>query len=120
MSRPIVVTVCMGSSSESWEPYQPPLPWHSRAGGGAVHSIMSGCEQPQQRSRLLDHLVGPGKQRGRDFKAECLGGLEVDYELKARRLDNRQVGRFLTFEDTPSIPSCFSTYFIAICAVTHQ
>src|SRR5262249_6323057 len=32
MSRPIVVTVCMGSSSESWELYQPPLPWHSRAG----------------------------------------------------------------------------------------
>src|SRR5262249_482417 len=43
MSRPIVVTVCMDSSSESWEPYQPPLPWHSRAGGGAVHSITSGC-----------------------------------------------------------------------------
>src|SRR5919198_197971 len=41
MSRPIVVTVCIDSSSESWELYQPPLPWHSRAGGGAVHSIMS-------------------------------------------------------------------------------
>src|SRR6266849_3709067 len=42
MSKPIVVTVCMGSSSESWEPQQPPYPWHSRAGGGAVHSLKSG------------------------------------------------------------------------------
>jgi hypothetical protein len=41
MSRPIVVIVCMGSSSESWEPYQRPHSWHSRAGGGAVHSIKS-------------------------------------------------------------------------------
>src|SRR6266849_6558801 len=42
MSRPIVVIICMGSSSDSWEPYQRPHPWHSRAGGGAVHSITSG------------------------------------------------------------------------------
>jgi hypothetical protein len=42
MSRPIVVIVCMGRSSESWEPYQRPHSWHSRAGGGAVHSIKSG------------------------------------------------------------------------------
>src|SRR6478672_9157447 len=41
MSRPIVVIICMASSSESWEPQQRPHPWHSRAGGGAVHSITS-------------------------------------------------------------------------------
>src|SRR6187401_131997 len=29
----------MLDSSESWEPQQRPLPWRSRAGGGAVHSI---------------------------------------------------------------------------------
>ena len=28
--------------SESWGPQQRPLPWRSRAGGGAVHSIISG------------------------------------------------------------------------------
>ena len=39
ISRPIVVTACMASSSESWEPYRRPHLWHSRAGGGAVHSI---------------------------------------------------------------------------------
>src|SRR6476660_6843630 len=39
MSKPIVLIVCMDSSSESWEPQLFPQPWHSRAGGGAVHSI---------------------------------------------------------------------------------
>src|SRR5215471_7436807 len=32
----------MFSSSESWELQQHPRLWHSRAGGGAVHSINSG------------------------------------------------------------------------------
>src|SRR5262249_19228162 len=32
----------MLGSSESWEPQQAPRRWHSRAGGGAVHSIKSG------------------------------------------------------------------------------
>src|SRR5918995_3821541 len=42
MSRPMVVIACMVGSSESWEHQQHPHPWHSCAGGGAVHSIMSG------------------------------------------------------------------------------
>src|SRR5271163_5115632 len=41
MSRPIVVIACMPGSSESWELQQHPHLWHSRAGGGAVHSIKS-------------------------------------------------------------------------------
>src|SRR5215831_18666239 len=57
MSRPIVVTVCMDSSSESWEPYQPPLPWHSRAGGGAVHSINSRLEQLQQTEQAYSSIT---------------------------------------------------------------
>src|SRR5580765_4844520 len=42
MSRPTVVTTCMIGSSESWLHQQQPYSWHSRAGGGAVHSINSG------------------------------------------------------------------------------
>jgi hypothetical protein len=42
MSRPTVVTTCMLGSSESWLHQQQPYSWHSRAGGGAVHSINSG------------------------------------------------------------------------------
>src|SRR6516165_2416763 len=41
MSRPTVIA-CMFSSSDSWELQQHPRLWHSRAGGGAVHSINSG------------------------------------------------------------------------------
>jgi hypothetical protein len=51
MSRPIVATVCMNNSSESWEPQQHPHRWHSRAGGGAVHSIKSCHEQMQKLPR---------------------------------------------------------------------
>jgi hypothetical protein len=53
MSRPIVVTACMSSSSESWEPLQRPHPWHSRAGGGAVHSIRNGHLRRGHVSSLL-------------------------------------------------------------------
>src|SRR6185437_348437 len=53
MSRPIVVIVCMFGSSESWEPQQSPYPWHSRAGGGAVHSINNRHSQlHKQKGRL--------------------------------------------------------------------
>src|SRR5262249_55444652 len=35
----------MIGSSQSWGPQQHPLSWHSRAGGGAVHSINSGHDR---------------------------------------------------------------------------
>src|SRR5450759_1089700 len=54
MSRPIVVIVCMLGSSESWEHYQRPHPWHSCAGGGAVHSIRS----RHGTSRIRGHQFG--------------------------------------------------------------
>src|SRR5258705_7172676 len=46
--EPIVVITCIIASSESWGPYQRPHPWHSRAGGGAVHSINSGHRLPNR------------------------------------------------------------------------
>jgi hypothetical protein len=50
MSRPIVVTVCTSSSSESGHPLGDQGPWHLRAGGGAVHGIATGHP----------HWSGPG------------------------------------------------------------
>src|SRR5262245_61055842 len=56
MSKPMV-TACMRSSSESWSPQQQPPHWHSRAGGGAVHSIISGSDLGNNRIvRGLDEL----------------------------------------------------------------
>src|SRR5271165_1243756 len=41
MSRPMVVIACMTWLLRIVGPYRHPHPWHSRAGGGAVHSIES-------------------------------------------------------------------------------
>ena len=54
MSRPIVVTVCMDSFSESREPQQRPHPWHSSAGGGAVHSIKN---ELMRRNKLHPYSI---------------------------------------------------------------
>jgi hypothetical protein len=57
----------------------------------------------QPAGTLLDHFVGGGQQRFRDGEAERLGGLEVHDHLKFGRLDDRQVGGFLTLEDAAGI-----------------
>src|SRR6516165_6394025 len=44
----------MSSSSESWKLQQHPRLWHSRAGGGAVHSIKSGHRAPAAPSCRAD------------------------------------------------------------------
>jgi hypothetical protein len=38
--------------------------------------------QFRKSARLLDHFVGQRKQLRRNFKSECLGGLEVDNEFE--------------------------------------
>src|SRR4029434_6407395 len=54
MSRPTVVTICMLGSYESWLHQQQRYSWHSRAGGGAVHSIKSGHASQFTRWALAD------------------------------------------------------------------
>jgi hypothetical protein len=54
-------------------------------------------------AHLLDHLIGGRQQRFRDGKAERLGGLEIDGERELGRPDDRQIGRFLPFENAPGI-----------------
>src|SRR6516165_9548866 len=107
MSRPTVIA-CMYSSSDSWELQQHPRLWHSRAGGGAVHSINSGhcgaglpcplCAKSRhcalrQEPPLFDVLVGAGEQRWRHFEVERLGGSQVDDEIEFGRLLYREISR---------------------------
>src|SRR5436190_7668315 len=64
MSKPIVVIVCMLSSSESWEPQTTPTSlaltcrWRSRP----QHQLRPNA--PQQRAPVFDHLVGKREQPG--------------------------------------------------------
>jgi hypothetical protein len=56
----------------------------------------------QQNTMLFDHFVGTLQEWLRDGEAECLGSLEVDDELKLRRVLHRQVGRLGAPANQPS------------------
>src|SRR5215470_10942723 len=47
----------------------------------------------------LDHFVGAGEYRGRNFKSERLGGFEVDHQFVLGRGLHRQVGRLFALEN---------------------
>jgi hypothetical protein len=50
--------VCMGSSSESWEPQPLPHPWHSCAEWRSRPQHQKRTYAPQQTTFLFDHVVG--------------------------------------------------------------
>jgi len=51
-----------------------------------------------QKPDLLDHVLGAGKQRWRHFKAERLGGFEIDEQLDFCGLLDRQISRLFAPE----------------------
>jgi len=52
---------------------------------------------------LLDHLVGAHQQPGRKFDPERLRRFAVENQLDFCGLLDRQIGRFLAFENAPGI-----------------
>jgi hypothetical protein len=52
---------------------------------------------------LFDYLVGTGEERLGDREADCLGGPEIDDQLDFRRLLDREVGGFLSLENSADI-----------------
>jgi hypothetical protein len=57
----------------------------------------NGREQMQRTVALFYHLVGADQERFRDIEIDCVGGLEVDNQLEARRHLDRQIARLLAF-----------------------
>jgi hypothetical protein len=61
--------------------------------------------QKRKLPDLFNHLVGLGKQRRWHGETERSGGLEIDHQFKFGRLQDRQVGRPLAFENPAGIDS---------------
>src|SRR5262249_52548750 len=68
----------------------------------------------------LDHLVGAGEQRGRDFQAERLGGLQIKDELDFRGLLDRQIGRFLTLQNPTDVNARQTVHICNASPIAHQ
>src|SRR5262245_51444164 len=63
-------------------------------------SVASRCSKVRvQKLNLLDHVGGLNEEMRRHVKAECLGGLEIDDEVKLCWLLDWQITRLRALED---------------------
>jgi hypothetical protein len=60
---------------------------------------MSALGQKRTLARLIDHLVGGGKQCGRNGETKYFRGLQIDYQLELRCQIDWDVARLCSIED---------------------
>src|SRR5262245_60139468 len=68
----------------------------------------------------LDHLVGAGEQCRRNVKADRLGRLQVDDELKFGGQLDRHFGWLLALEDAADVDGRLAILVLKIRSVAHQ
>src|ERR1035438_4522192 len=99
MSRPIVVIVCIVSSS----------PNRGSFNSAHIRGTHVPVEEPSTASTTevavasFNHLVGTAQQRLGNSKAQHLGRLEIDDHLDFRSTLHRQIGGFRALENLTGV-----------------
>src|SRR5687767_3837148 len=93
----------------------PSMPTRPRCGCGARWKRSWADAEP-----LLDQLVRPQEQRPRKFQAERLRGLEVDDQLEARGLIDRQICGLRALQNLVDVPCRRSNRVGVVGPVGHQ
>src|SRR5262245_51345812 len=68
----------------------------------------------------FNYVVGNSHYARRNGNAKCLSGLEVDRQFVLSRLHNRQIGRLLTFENSPDVDAYLAIRLRYPVAIRHQ
>jgi len=87
-------------------------PYQLRSPAGQEHGrTIPLADSPDRKltqcERLFDHVVGAAEHSRWNRKPQCLGGLEIDYQLEFCGLLDWQVGRLAALQDfcTKAAPS---------------
>jgi hypothetical protein len=82
------------------------------------------CQQethaPQQFNSLFNHLVGPGEQVRWDSQIHRAGGLQVDAEYDAGRLDEGQFGDLGAAQQAVDVARGLALEVVSVEAVHQQ
>src|SRR5262245_49239110 len=71
-------------------------------------------------AHLFDHLIGLCQQVRRDSDTDRVCRRQVDYQLELGWLRDRQVGRFLAFENASGIDADLAIAREVACSITHE